>query len=42
MKLEKEGLIMKDGLGRWANYKLSEKIDNSQSIYKQFQFTIEA
>jgi len=41
MKLEIEGLIIKDGLGRWAIYKLTEKIDNSQSIFKQFQFTIE-
>ena len=41
LKLEKTGLIVKDGLGRWTSYKLSEKIDNLQNIFKQFQFAIE-
>ena len=41
-KLENAGLIIKEGLGRWTIYKLSKKIDNRQSIIKQFQFHIEA
>jgi ATP-dependent DNA helicase RecG len=41
LKLETEGLIVKEGLGRWSIYKLSEKIDNKQNILKQFQFAIE-
>ena len=41
LKLEKEGLIVKEGLGRWAVYKLSEIIDNRQNILQQFQFAIE-
>ena len=41
LKLEEEGLIVKEGLGRWAVYKLSEIIDNRQNILQQFQFAIE-
>jgi hypothetical protein len=41
LKLEEEGLIVKEGLGRWAVYKLSEKIDIRQNILQQFQFAIE-
>ena len=41
LKLEEDGLIVKDGLGRWSIYKLSEKIDNKQNILTQFQFAIE-
>ena len=41
LKLQEDGLIVKEGLGRWSNYKLSRKIDNSQNIFKQFQFAIE-
>jgi ATP-dependent DNA helicase RecG len=40
-KLEKEELIVTNGLGRWTTYHLSEKIDDSQSILAQFQFHIE-
>ena len=40
-KLENEGLIITSGKGRWTIYKLSEKIDDRQSIFKQFQFHIE-
>ncbi|GHT08064.1 hypothetical protein AGMMS49525_17260 [Bacteroidia bacterium] len=41
LKLEEDGLIVKEGLGRWAVYKLSEKIDIRQNILQQFQFAIE-
>jgi ATP-dependent DNA helicase RecG len=41
LKLEEDGLIIKEGLGRWSVYKLSEKIDDRQNILKQFQFAIE-
>jgi hypothetical protein len=41
LKLEEKNLIVKDGLGRWAVYKLSKKIDISQNILQQFQFAIE-
>jgi ATP-dependent DNA helicase RecG len=41
LKLEEDGLIIKDGLGRWSVYKLSEKIDDRQNILRQFQFAIE-
>ncbi|MDR1896325.1 MAG: putative DNA binding domain-containing protein [Prevotellaceae bacterium] len=41
LKLEEEGLIVKEGLGRWAIYKLSGKIDIRQNILQQFQFAIE-
>ena len=40
-KLEEERLIVKEGLGRWSNYKLSEKIDNGKNIFNQIQFAIE-
>ena len=41
LKLEENGLIVKDGIGRWSIYKLSEKMDDKQNILKQFQFAIE-
>jgi len=41
LKLEEEGLIVKEGLGRWSVYKLSEKIDKEKNIMTQFQFAIE-
>ena len=41
LKLEEKGLIMKEGLGRWVVYKLSEIIDARQNILQQFQFAIE-
>ena len=41
IRLEEDGLIVKEGLGRWSVYKLSKKIDNNQNIFKQFQFAIE-
>jgi ATP-dependent DNA helicase RecG len=41
LKLEEEGLIIKEGIGRWSFYKLSDKIDNQQNILIQFQFAIE-
>jgi hypothetical protein len=40
-KLENEGLIITNGLGRWTTYQLSEKIDGRQSLLQQFQFHIE-
>ena len=40
-KLESEGLVITNGLGRWTTYQLSEKIDGKQNILKQFQFHIE-
>ena len=39
--LNHEGLIVTKGLGRWTTYQLSEKIDDTQNILKQFQFHIE-
>ena len=42
LKLEEEGLILKEGLGRWSIYKLSDKIDKGKNIMTQFQFAIEA
>jgi ATP-dependent DNA helicase RecG len=41
-RLENDGLIVTDGVGRWTVYKLSDKIDDRQNILKQFQFHIEA
>ncbi|GHT39135.1 hypothetical protein FACS189437_01650 [Bacteroidia bacterium] len=41
-KLENDGLIVTEGIGRWTIYKLADKIDNKQNILKQFQFHIEA
>ena len=41
LKLEEEGLLVKEGLGRWVIYKLSETIDVRQNILQQFQFAIE-
>jgi hypothetical protein len=40
-RLEDDGLIVTDGVGRWTVYKLSDKIDDRQNILKQFQFHIE-
>ena len=41
-KLEEDGIIIKDGLGRWTIYKLSKGINDGQNILEQFQFHIEA
>ena len=41
LKLEEDGLIEKEGLGRWSSYRLSDTIDNKQPVLKQFQFAIE-
>jgi ATP-dependent DNA helicase RecG len=40
-KLESEGLVITNGLGRWTTYQLSEKIDDKHNILMQFQFHIE-
>jgi len=40
-KLEKDGLIITSGQGRWTIYKLSETIDYKQNILNQFQIHIE-
>jgi len=41
LKLEEKGLIVKEGLGRWSIYRLSEKITEGEKILAQFQFAIE-
>ncbi|GHV50037.1 hypothetical protein FACS1894181_10060 [Bacteroidia bacterium] len=36
-KLESKGLVITNGIGRWTTYQLSEKIDDTQDMLKQFQ-----